>query len=83
MANHLLTILLLPIKVIQQFQFIDKIAKKYKEEVTYHKSFKLFLADNASSVKQAIHCDPFTLTVGGFCTVERSDDFTVDFMNKR
>ncbi|KAL5248860.1 hypothetical protein ACHWQZ_G017898 [Mnemiopsis leidyi] len=64
-------------------RFIDKIARKYKEEVTLHKSFKLFLADNASSVKQAIHCDPFTLTVGGFCAVERSDDFTVDFMNKR
>ena len=65
------------------FQFVDKIAKKYKQDIVYHKSCKLFIADNMSPVKQAHHCEPFSLKIGGFCAVESSEDFTVDFMNKR
>ena len=65
------------------FQFIDKITKKYKQGIEYHKNCKLFVVDNACGVKRAYHCEPFSLRVGGFCAVERSDDFTVDFMNKR
>ena len=64
-------------------QFIDKITKQYKQGIEYHKNCKLFVADNACGEKRAYHREPFSLRVGGFCAVERSDDFTVDFMNKR
>lgn len=64
-------------------QFLDKISRCYNQEVVVHKNCKLFLADNASLVKKAHHCDAFALKAAGFCVTEKAGDLTVEFMNKR